>query len=46
VLRPGQKEEGATFDRFGVFTSDIGGQMVKIYFDDLKYTADVTSPKR
>ncbi len=46
ALRPGQKEEGATFDRFGVFTSNIGGQMVKIYFDDLKYTADVTSPNR
>jgi len=46
AFKPGQKEEGATFDRFGVFTSDIGGQMVKIYFDDLKYTADVTSPNR
>jgi hypothetical protein len=37
-LRAGLKAEGASFDRFGVFTSDIGGQMVKIYFDDLEYT--------
>jgi hypothetical protein len=46
ALKPGQKEEGATFDRFGVFTSNIGGQMVQIYFDDLKYTADATTPNR
>lgn len=30
--------EGAHFDRFGLFTSDIGGQLVRIYFDDLEYT--------
>jgi len=33
------KLEGALFDRFGLFTSTIGGQLVKIYLDDLKYTA-------
>ena len=46
ALKEGQKEEGTTFDRFGVFTSNIGGQMVQIYFDDLKYSADITSPNR
>jgi hypothetical protein len=39
ALKPGQKAEGATFDRFGLFTSTAGGQMVKIYLDDLAYTA-------
>jgi hypothetical protein len=38
-LKPGQKAEGAKLDRFGLFTSTTGGQMVKIYLDDLKYTA-------
>jgi hypothetical protein len=38
-LKAGYRAQGATFDRFGVFTSDAGGQMVKIFFDDLKYTA-------
>ena len=38
ALRPGQKEQGATLDRFGLFTSTTGGQMVRIYLDDLKYT--------
>ncbi len=32
------KEEGARFDRFGFFPSG-GGGMVRIYFDDLRYTA-------
>jgi hypothetical protein len=39
ALKPGLKAKGATMDRFGFFTSTIGGQMVKIYLDDLKYTA-------
>lgn len=39
VLRPGFRAEGAKFDRFGLFTSDIGGQIVRVYLDDLKYTA-------
>ncbi len=38
-LKPGQKKQGAHLDRFGLFTSTAGGQMVKIYLDDLKYTA-------
>lgn len=37
VLRKGMKAN-ATFDRFGLFTSTIGGQVVKIYLDDLRYT--------
>ncbi len=39
ALKPGQKAEGASLDRFGFFTTTIGGQMVKIYVDDLEYTA-------
>jgi hypothetical protein len=38
-LKPNQRAEGATFDRFGLFTSQAGGQLVRIYFDDLQYTA-------
>ena len=38
-LKPGQKAQGASLDRFGLFTSTAGGQMVKIYLDDLQYTA-------
>lgn len=38
-LKPGQKAEGANLDRFGFFTTTIGGQMVKSYFDNLEYTA-------
>ena len=37
-LKPGQKKQGATLDRFGLFTSQAGGQMVKIFLDDLSYT--------
>ena len=43
-LKPGQKNMVAKFDRFGLFTSTIGGQMVKIYLDDLKYTAANRTP--
>lgn len=39
ALKPGQKAHGANLDRFGLFTSTAGGQMVKIYLDDLEYTA-------
>ncbi|MEQ1859769.1 MAG: hypothetical protein ABMA13_07535 [Chthoniobacteraceae bacterium] len=39
ALKPGQKKQGASLDRFGLFTSTSGGQMVKIYLDDLTYTA-------
>ena len=38
-LKPGQKAEFGNLDRFGFFNSTIGGQMVKIYLDDLSYTA-------
>ncbi len=38
ALKPDQKNQGASLDRFGFFTSTTGGQMVKIYLDDLKYT--------
>ncbi len=38
ALKPGQKAQGASLDRFGLFTSQAGGQMVKIYLDDLQYT--------
>ena len=37
-LKPGEKNQNASLDRFGLFTSTTGGQMVKIYLDDLKYT--------
>ncbi len=39
ALKRGQKAKGAQLDRFGLFTSTAGGQMVKIYLDDLSYTA-------
>ena len=39
ALKPGQKNRGANLDRFGLFTSTTGGQMVKLYLDDLKYTS-------
>jgi hypothetical protein len=39
ALKPGQKAQGATLDRFGMFTSQAGGQMVKIFMDDVSYTA-------
>lgn len=38
-LKPGQKQQGAMLDRFGLFTSQAGGQMVKVFLDDLSYTA-------
>jgi hypothetical protein len=39
ALKKGLKAQGATLDRFGLFTSDIGGQIVKLYVDDIRYTA-------
>jgi len=38
-LKPGQKAQGASLDRFGLFTSTAGGQLVRIFLDDLEYTA-------
>ena len=43
-LKKGIKAQGASFDRFGLFTSTIGGQIVRIYLDDLKYTAAGSGP--
>lgn len=37
-LRPGVRETGAEFDRFGMLTYLRGGHHVEIYFDDLTYT--------
>ncbi|MEO7300150.1 MAG: hypothetical protein ABI042_16420 [Verrucomicrobiota bacterium] len=42
-LKPGQKTEGASLDRFGLFTSTAGGQMVKIFLDDVTYSASVAN---
>ena len=39
ALEKGLKAQGARFDRFGLFTPAVGGQMVRIFLDDLKYTA-------
>jgi hypothetical protein len=39
ALKPGDKERGAVLDRFGLFTGHLGGSFVKIYFDDVAYTA-------
>ena len=44
VLKKGLKAQGASFDRFGLFTSTIGGQVVRIFLDDLKYTAARPAP--
>ncbi len=41
---PDRPRKGASFDRFGLFTSTAGGQMVKIYLDDLTYTARAAPP--
>jgi hypothetical protein len=38
-LRDGDKAKGASLDRFGLFTTHRGGSFVRIYFDDLTYTA-------
>ena len=37
-LKAGIKAQGANFDRFGLFTSTVGGQLVRIFLDDLTYT--------
>jgi hypothetical protein len=39
-LPPGHKAAGANFDRFGICTPWIDGNSVKVYFDDLTYTAE------
>jgi hypothetical protein len=37
-LKNGDQEIGAVFDRFGLFTTRIGGSYVRIFLDDLTYT--------
>ena len=39
-LTPGHKAGGATFDRFGICTPWIDGNSVRVYFDDISYTAE------
>jgi hypothetical protein len=39
ALKAGLKAQGGSFDRFGLFTPAVGGQSVRIYFDDLSYTS-------
>jgi hypothetical protein len=39
ALKDGDKAKGAALDRFGIFTTHRGGSFVRIYFDDLTYTA-------
>lgn len=41
-LPKGRKAEGARLDRFGLFSSNVGGSRVKIYLDDLEYSATPT----
>jgi hypothetical protein len=38
-LKPGRRFEGATFDRFGLVTVPPGGNLIRLYVDDLRYTA-------
>ena len=45
-LKPGDKAKGATLDRFGLFTTHIGGNFVRIYFDDLTYTSGSEAKSR
>jgi len=44
-LKPGAKKQGAILDRFGLFTSQVGGQMVRIFLDDISYTVAVPSAR-
>jgi hypothetical protein len=41
ALKPGQKAKAksAVLDRFGLFSIGPGGQIVKLYLDDIEYTA-------
>jgi hypothetical protein len=43
-LAPGIKAQGADFDRFGMLVVPVGGHHVKVYLDDLKYTAGRPAP--
>jgi hypothetical protein len=37
-LKPGRKKDGLALDRFGMFTSQAGGQLVRIYLDEVSYS--------
>jgi hypothetical protein len=39
ALRPGDKQAGAVFDRFGFFNLQSGGHYVLAFVDDLQYTS-------
>jgi hypothetical protein len=39
LLKPGAKKEGTELDRFGLLAIPVGGHHVKIFLDDVKYTA-------
>jgi hypothetical protein len=38
-LRAGDRDRGATFDRFGLFNIQAGGHHVQLFVDDLRYTS-------
>ncbi len=38
TLPPGLRTQGATYDRFGLFTHEGGGSASRVFFDDLEYT--------
>jgi hypothetical protein len=38
ALKPGQKREGASLDRFGMFPCSAGGSSLNVYLDDLSYS--------
>lgn len=38
AMKDGQRAQGGRFDRFGLFNSTAGGQLVRIFLDDLSYT--------
>lgn len=38
-LRPGDRQRGAKFDRFGIFNLQSGGHAVETYLDDLRFTS-------
>lgn len=38
-LKASARAQGATLDRFGIMSVGAGGGLVKLYFDDLQYTA-------
>ena len=38
-MKQGIRKQDGTFDRFGLFTATVGGQLVRIYVDDVTYTS-------